>query len=518
VAFSPKRGVGVVVSTEAVRTHAVARNLQMEVKSYHQSGVASAFAAPTKRRSLPSWPSSDAEAAPVISLSPPRMKNRSFTTSTQLLRRRKKNKLALSSTLVVALLCFCLAFLRALVYVSHHQWSYSQIRIHRLKPPTWKNRHDLVHVVQTRFMQFQPNLIELGRARLRLFAAVTLPSVVQQSQSEFLWIIRTDPNLDQSLRNELIAMVASYNNIVLVGSNENPEGFKGDGCIADLLSSSNGQSPIWAGSISTVQSFHEAARSHIVLETRLDADDALLLDFVEIVQVDAAQRLTRDWIVWCAKNHMEWQYESPWVNDTETGALVGLNAMHCVTPGLTWGYSVGVDRTSVTVSQHQQIHEVVRACVDAPDAASDEQGDANDSKKRYVDRSRCLVRVHPPNKFPLVLRARCPTSAGMERVFTGGVLDEKNDDVVGRLQHSRWKNSQEELFGQLPVLFGIQAQDLFDVRAYLTQHLSAILTDALVGQCTKGHSCKGESKILLKNLLDASTKRQDRHDPVETIE
>ena len=164
----------------------------------------------------------------------------------------------------------------------------------------WKNRYNVVHVIQTRFMQFQPNLLELGRARLRLFQAVTLPSVTQQSNQDYLWIIRTDPQLAPELRDELIASVAAFENIILVGSNDNPEGFKTLDCIADMLQQQERDDPIWSGSFATVQSYHDVAQNHIVLETRLDADD--------IVQL-TNKRVLECWFQWRGEAFKVWLRE-----------------------------------------------------------------------------------------------------------------------------------------------------------------------------------------------------------------
>ncbi len=254
--------------------------------------------------------------------------------------------------LLVLLLTFFSAVLSVLSLTRHHRssvlYASSVRRRTREVVVSWKNRYNVVHVIQTRFMQFQPHLIELGRARLKLFQTITLPSVVQQTTAnELLWIIRTDPNLDTELRDTLFNMVQEYDNIILVGSNDNPEGFKCSDCIADMFHNSTFE-PIWSGSIETVLSYWEAAQIYPLLETRLDADDALLLDYCEILQADAAQNLQTSkqpsWKVWCPQNHVEWQYTSPWTsrddNSNTTGAvfgsLIGLRTGHCVTAGLTW--------------------------------------------------------------------------------------------------------------------------------------------------------------------------------------
>lgn len=365
----------------------------------------------------------------------------------------------------------------------------------------------VVHVIQTRFMQFQPHLLALGWARLRLFQAITFPSVTSQTTQEFLWIVRADPDLEGEVREELIQTLAPFQNIILVGSNDNAEGFRGPECIADITSSS-----LWSGSLELVQSYWKAAQTHTLLETRLDADDALLVDYFEMIQADARLRLQQPsqpdnaaWAVWCAENHMEWQYDSPWnSNDSDGnsddsngnattatpqhGALVGLNAGFCVTAGLSWGYAVHTTMhdTGVVVRKHQEIHKAVPKC-------------------SSLQQTQCLIRVDPPGKLPAALRARTPTSAGMEHV----ILGESGQGWERKLRGSRWKSSQKELFEQLPVLFGMEAQQLWDVRDYFKVHISEIAEDAISGQCTKGHSCKKAAKKALKKILDKTTGYSD---------
>ncbi|KAL7545075.1 hypothetical protein ACHAWF_008435, partial [Thalassiosira exigua] len=66
----------------------------------------------------------------------------------------------------------------------------------------------IIHVLETRFMQMQPSLVELARARLRLFRTVCLPSVTNQTaRGRFVWTIRTDPELDEEVKEELAELL-----------------------------------------------------------------------------------------------------------------------------------------------------------------------------------------------------------------------------------------------------------------------------------------------------------------------
>lgn len=350
----------------------------------------------------------------------------------------------------------------------------------------WSNPHDLVHVVQTRFMQFQPNLLSLGRARLELFQALTIPSMLHQTSRDFLWIIRTDPDLHDDLKLDLMASVSAVPNAVLVASNENPEGFRD--AIGDITEES-----VLAGSWYAVESYHHAGTSHTVLETRLDADDAVSTDFVQLVQETAAHHgiPQKQWRVWCAENHVEWQYDSPWSRTNNgKGALLGVHTGLCITPGLTWGYGVGTRRSDMPKGKHTNIHKLVPACDYKEDGGSGMN-------------SNCLIQLG--GALPLALRARTPTSAGMENVlirnYTEAVFPLK------QLQKSKWKDSQDGLWESLHPLFGVEAADLWSVRHGIEQHIAAIAKDALDGQCTKGHSCKQKSRKILEMLIKSAPAR-----------
>jgi hypothetical protein len=337
---------------------------------------------------------------------------------------------------------------------------------------------NVVHVVQTRFMQFQPQLSQLGWARFYLFRAITLPSMLLQTNQDFLWIIRADPNLNSELKSAMKELVKDYPNIALSGSNTNPEGFKCSNCIEDLKGN------LWSGSWELIESYWEAAKTHTVLETRLDADDALWLGYIDWIQ---SRGNVEHWKVWCPENHLEWHSGRVWRNRTsEKGSLIGLHLPHCVTAGLTWGYGVGTDLHDTATHKHEQIHKNVPACA-----------------KNTTDQ--CLLRVTPPDQMPSVLRARTLTSAGMEHVLADGKSETPAEESFRKkLRHSSWQNSQEELFEGMMFVFGISGVDLQETREFLEDHKAEIAMEALKGQCTKGHSCKNETKLLLNNVLGGS--------------
>lgn len=322
----------------------------------------------------------------------------------------------------------------------------------------------IVHVIQTRFMQMQPSLIALANARLLLFQTFTLPSMQQQSNTRFLWIIRTDPDLNLRTMERLKQYVATVPNAVLVASNQNPEGFRG-AAIDDITETS-----VLVGKLQLVHAYHKAAETRRLLETRLDADDALSLDFCATIQELGRTQLHSGWRIWCAERHMEWQYISPWAS----GTLLGLQTSQCVTPGLTYGYAPGTTRSHISIrNNHASLHKRLSPCTDG-------------------SKSSCLARI---GRIPIALRARTPTSAGMERI--------QNDVSLP----GEWQAAQPTLWRAVPTIFGIQQDTLTRTRSELARNMPFIVQDAIRGQCTKGHSCKESSKLLLESILNATITR-----------
>ena len=76
---------------------------------------------------------------------------------------------------------------------------------------------ELVHVVETRFMQEQYSLLELGLARLALFESFCLPSMLTQSNGNFLWILRADPKLHPLIVKRMQELLKGKPNFILMG-------------------------------------------------------------------------------------------------------------------------------------------------------------------------------------------------------------------------------------------------------------------------------------------------------------
>lgn len=335
-----------------------------------------------------------------------------------------------------------------------------------------EEREPVVHVIQTRFMQQQPHLVELGLARLEIFKTFCLPTIIHQTSQDFVWIIRTDPELNATLREPLLELLLPYNNFVLIGSNDNPEGFRSIG-LSDVTPAN-----VWTDNYAVLERQYQQAQSRIVLESRLDADDGLHVLFVDYVQQQTATLLqeANSWMIWCAYSHLEWHSSSPFSKQEESsrGYFVGLKHSGCVTPGLTAAYAVGAGRHLLPALNHRFLHVTVPSC----------------SKTQLHN---CLKRFQ--ELTPGAVRARTPTSAGMNNVIIGKFGQRsfyKPAEKQGDMQDKIWAGVHK--------VFTVESDAAIKTKEYLTQHLQLIAADNLVGQCTKGHSCKNSAKDLLKKL------------------
>lgn len=193
---------------------------------------------------------------------------------------------------------------------------------------------EIVHIIQTRFMQHQPSLLHLGQARLDLFETFCLPTMQNQANTNFLWIIRTDPNLHPDLMGKLIDLVSDHPNYILLGSNFNPEGFgrdsEDDDGFRDFLRA-DGRKPelsasVLSGNVTLVQeAFDKSNDGAILLETRLDADDGLHRDFVKTVQSEARHLAAEGgelWRIWCINYNVEWHPLNPFPSSAETNGTL----------------------------------------------------------------------------------------------------------------------------------------------------------------------------------------------------
>lgn len=375
----------------------------------------------------------------------------------------------------------------------------------------------VIHIVKTRFMQEQGHLPQLCRARLALFRIVCLPTMAQQTQQNFLWIIKVDPALhNTTILQEMISYVQQYmkyNNTYLVASNTNfrvNENFPGawrDGAEShDLL-----QSRVYTGDrprLEYAMALYDAAVT--ILETRLDADDGLHVQFIETVQATAQDLFARypqvQWMYWCSRRHMEWHWTDPVLFQSQNtmsattslhdngkktkgrplspslakmladfGTLQGVTHSNlCITPGIATGFARGTRESDVPVFAHDELVKKIQHADTGIDCG-------------WPDTSSCLQFIET---FVFeAIRSRTPTSAGMLKIQADAPYD------------SYWVHFV--FWNMLEESFGIRREELQWMQRYLTEHLIEIASDNLLGQCTTGHSCKESAKQELEQLIAA---------------
>jgi len=412
---------------------------------------------------------------------------------------------------------------------------------------SWHNEFGLVHVLHTRFQQKQPHLLHLGRARLQLFQEFCLPTILQQTTNSFVWIIRTDPDLHPELRKGLLQLVKEYPHILVVASNRFPDGFRYQ---------SIDQMEVWSGSIPLLQSVHRAAQTRPTLETRLDADDGLTLEYLEKVQKHAfrtkalwnndeeqeqpqLQPQNRStaasstsslsaWRVWCAASILEWQHYSMVTSatngmedvDDDRGEWHPLRPNLCVTPGLTWGYAAGTKPSDRPTGAHDKIYRTIPQCQTEGSTRCHERlrftrldDDDNDSSSSTTETAASASAA---------IRARTPTSAGMSEIvlkqqqqqqpkqpLTVGegelTIISSNSTHTFRQHHHR--QQQDAWWRTVESKFGLRdgAARIRRLRADFERHMRDILMDAVAGQCIPGGvpgTCKRASTVQLQGLLE----------------
>jgi hypothetical protein len=457
-----------------------------------------------------------------------------------------------------------------------------------------------------RFMQNQPDLVHLGKARLQLFEHFFLKSLKAQSSTNFVCIIRTDPHLHPSLKQPLIEMLRqSKLKHLLIASNETPKSQ-----YHDIIKGRVEPSMVWSGDLDAIKAYlglpppetveeaetpmkgdraqdtqeghrrlsmrnpedrfvivdkddddtsgggndngaeddrhqggNDSASASLslgppprILETRLDADDALHQFFVETLQAlavgdessssvaatdkgeggnkeDAASEgevgfdfAPLTWRIWCVDNHAEWQYQTAWKDPTpqeieeNVGSLISIAVTYCITPGLSIAF-LGQDESIAAMpstSKHERLMHI-QQCTDGPMEKL-----ASKEHKRF----RRLGPAVGPNVtsncrsfLPMAmaaLRARTPTSAGMLNVVYNGTSF--NSKYLQGAEKQR--AIQDRMWYVVKRLFGFSKRNARAINRYMGDHMKVIAEENLLGQCTPGHSCKTSSQILLKSIVE----------------
>lgn len=317
-----------------------------------------------------------------------------------------------------------------------------------------------IHIVRSRYQQGQPNATVLGHARLKLFEEFCLPSMVGQTTDNFIWLIYTDPQLDRALRNAMVELLKPYGHFFFVASMHNV--LWKDGQATNLT-----QATVYTGNQTLLE--HVMAKRDLVpvLETRLDADDALHVRYIEDLQREAAEFFYIQgvrWMYWCVQHELQWYWighKGQSAEQKSHGLTLALsNKDFCPTPGLTLGYNSGVDMASIYRRKHSLLLQRLRQ---------------KNENQNFCGPGRpgpeCLqiVRRYP---FP-ALRTRTPTSSSM-------IMEEFDATKLMEFANHRNKSSA---FGLIASDFGIGRQNCARTIQYLNDNILCLARAALVDIC-----------------------------------
>lgn len=323
----------------------------------------------------------------------------------------------------------------------------------------------VLHFVKSRFMQYQPQLKELGWARLELFREFCMPSVAKQTTQNFIWLIYTDPDLHPDLLKAMADLLAPYPNYYLIKSLSNNM-WKG-GQAVNMT-----HAEIYTGNQTHLEAAMALRETLPVLETRLDADDAIHVGYLEEVQRQAIPMFTQQsvqWMYWCVAQELEWKWVGPQgysQGQKEYGIIESKPyGDFCPTPGLTLGYAPQTPVDSIYSRRHSVLVERLQTKED------DICGPDRPGRDCYQ-----IVRKF---EYP-AFRCRTPTSASMVMSDYSG-QNKLKKRVKADANDKRWDALRES--------FGVPRSNVHKANDYMTRNILKIAEDAIMGQCTKGHSC-----------------------------
>jgi hypothetical protein len=336
---------------------------------------------------------------------------------------------------------------------------------------------NVLQVVNTRFQQNQPHFKTLGKARLELFKAFCLPSMIRQSNQDFLWLIQTDPDLDVELMNEMKQLLAPYPHFYLIHSKS----------VKKRPITRNwkirlhfNESDIVSGDKQVLMKASKDSTDKILIETNLDADDGLAYYVLQDIRDDFVRRLKpvaeqvfsirkNGWVVGCYHQFIGWYPDYSTKSKDYGGLRIDLrHDKFCPTPGLTIASVPKANTTGVYLSKHNEIVRRIPRC------------------KSHED-FECLYGV---GEIPSTVRARTPSSAGM-------------DNIGEKFGHTE---NVQHLWAYLDHLFGISREDVAQAGRYFLENSNAIARENLEGLCVPGTykwTCKEEVKEKLKKLIES---------------
>eukprot|EP00934_Nitzschia_sp_Nitz4_P001109 Nitzschia sp. Nitz4//scaffold7_size249615//118673//119827//NITZ4_001175-RA/size249615-processed-gene-0.195-mRNA-1//-1//CDS//3329558436//1109//frame0 len=315
----------------------------------------------------------------------------------------------------------------------------------------WETQdRDMLHIVTSRFMQLQPDLVWLGRARMQLFETFCLPTMQVQDVQDFIWFIMVDPELDKELLDRMTELLSPHPNFYVVLMNNrlvSPE----------FIANNSNDLNFATGDVDLLRLTMLDTNRPILLETRLDADDGLNKVTLRRLR-EAARKLPDDhngWQVVCNDIHFEWRNDNI-VDGNSTidtsGQLRLVTENICITAGYTLVRRRprgSIEFPSWPHIGHHIMHRDWPKCMGKRNASTN-----------------CWVRLP---KYPAAIRSRTPTSAGMSRVQATD-----KDSIYDNCTDQLWKYVERD--------FSIYQDGALATSQFLKTNLKDIVEDNIRGQ------------------------------------
>lgn len=280
--------------------------------------------------------------------------------------------------------------------------------------------------------------------------------MIRQSNQNFLWLIQTDPELDDELMNEMKRLLAPYPHFYLIKS----KNIKKWPITRNWKVRKFNETNIISGDKAALVKAYEEAPDKILIETNLDADDGLAYYVLQDIRDDTMRRLEsvakqylsvrkNGWVVTCYHQFIGWYPEVHKAGDaippdTSGGLRIDFrHDMFCPTPALTIASVPKANYSHVPVTQHDNLVKQVPRC-------------------KADDDTMCL---HGVGEIPSSVRARTPSSAGMNNI----------GEKVGK------KENVQHLWAYLDHLFGIHRGDVANAGRYFLENSKAIARENLEG-------------------------------------
>jgi len=402
----------------------------------------------------------------------------------------------------------------------------TQIKEIKENDPKWNSvvgkmieEDELVTVVISRFMQYQPNLLVLGKARLLLFETFCLPTMVHQTNQNFVWLIRTDPQLDDSILLPLQKTLEPYPNFFLVLDNNNTvESFIG------YRAHNVDNMSILTGSKTLLRRHIEVSRERWMLEIAVDADDGLHETFIERLQLGASTdidklmamtnvNVTKDRIeyIYCIGKRLLWlsgttssrigydpKRKATTLNTPPEGIMrEEVKLDFCPNSGVGYLLSPGLgQRLSIP---HNEIHSNVGLCETVMDdlpSTKETTSAARHNDETFETTMRCLTWWD--STWHQVIRSRTVTSDAM-----GGFHQDWEEDVNATNLRSIMTDE-----------FHISSAQVVESHAFFRANQIDIMKDNIQGQCSpfqpSGPTCKEDYPTKTLNKYISQLEKQEK--------